>query len=322
MKIQIISPAPVGSRSGNNVTADRWAGLLTELGHAVEVTRSLTGSPDLLVALHARRSFDTIARFQRAWPQRPLVVALTGTDLYIDLPHSEEARQSLDWATRIVVLQPRALDALDQPRWREKTDVVIQSAVALCPRRPPDPEYFDVCVMGHLREVKDPFRTATAARLLPPESRIRVTHVGGALSPEYAAQAQQEERENARYRWLGDLPREEAQRVLAGSRLLVLTSRQEGGANVVSEALAMGVPVVSSRIAGSVGLLGSDYPGYFPAGDTAALSKLLWKLETEPEAYGELQARCEALWPMVQPDHERAAWSAVLRNLASQVEAA
>ena len=316
MKIQIITPAPAESRAGNNVTANRWAGLLTELGHAVEVTRSLTGCPDLLVALHARRSFGSVERFHRECPQRPLLVALTGTDVYSDLPHSAEARQSLDRATRIVVLQPRAVDALDQPSWREKAVVIFQSAVASTTRLPPDPEFFDVCVVGHLREVKDPFRTAEAARLLPSASRIRVTQIGAALSPEYAARAEAEERKNTRYRWLGDLPQDEAQRVIARSRLLVLTSRLEGGANVVSEALAIGVPVVSSRISGSLGILGEDYPGYFTPGDTAELAGLLRKLETEPEAYRELEAKCQALGPLVDPDRERAAWSALLRTLA------
>lgn len=315
MNIQIITPAPAGSRAGNNVTASRWARLLTDLGHEVEVTRDLSGAPDLLVALHARRSADFIERFHREWPRRPLLVALTGTDLYHDLPTSHEARQSLDRATRIVVLQPRAVDALDEPHWREKAEVIFQSAVASSSRLPPDPEFFDVCVVGHLREVKDPFRTAAAARLLPPDSRIRVTQIGAALSPEYAQRAEQEERENARYRWLGDLPQDEAQRLLARSRLLVLTSQLEGGANVISEALAIGVPVVSSRISGSVGILGDDYPGYFTTGDTAELARLLRKLETDPGAYRKLEARCEALRPLVDPNRERAAWSTLLQRL-------
>jgi glycosyltransferase involved in cell wall biosynthesis len=60
---------------------------------------------------------------------------------------------------------------------------------------------------------------------------------------------------NPRYRWLGELPRWQALRVLARSHVLVLSSLTEGGANVISEALALGVPIVASRIAGSMGLL-------------------------------------------------------------------
>jgi len=51
-------------------------------------------------------------------------------------------------------------------------------------------------------------------------------------------------------------------------RICLVTPQLEGGANVISEALALGVPVLSSCIGGSLGLLGADYAGYFRAGDT------------------------------------------------------
>jgi glycosyltransferase involved in cell wall biosynthesis len=140
-------------------------------------------------------------------------------------------------------------------------------------------------VLGHLRPVKDPFRTAEAARLLPASSRIRVLHAGAALSPAMEHQARAEEAINSRYRWLEDLPRWKALRLLARSRLLVLTSLMEGGANTISEAIAAGVPVLASRIPGSVGLLGTQYPGYFPVGDTAALAALLTRAETDTKFY-------------------------------------
>jgi putative glycosyltransferase (TIGR04348 family) len=314
MKIQIVSPAPAGSQAGNNVTAARWAGLLEQLGHSVSLARELEDTSDLLVALHARRSFPVIERARWDRPERPVFVALTGTDLYQDLPGSAEARQSLEWATRLLVLQPLAREALPEPL-RRKTRVIVQSAEA--PENPPapDPDVFEVCVMGHLRAVKDPFRTAAASRRLPPASRVRVTQVGAALAPEFAEQARSEERENPRYRWLGELPQAEALGVLARSRLLALTSRSEGGANVISEALACGTPVVSSHIPGSVGLLGAGYPGYFPAGDTAALAVLLHRAETEAAFYAHLRDACAVLASMVHPDRERDAWAALLREV-------
>ncbi len=321
MKIQIITPAALGSQAGNNITAGRWARLLTELGHRVEVARGFAGEPDLVVALHARRSFEAISAARVAARSRPVVVALTGTDLYGDLPHSAEARQALEWAARIVVLQPLALDELE-PRWKEKARVIVQSAEALASRAPsdsvdpPNADRFDVCVLGHLRAVKDPFRAAAASRLLHPGSRVRVIQAGAALSAEYAERARAEERENPRYRWLGELTQAEARRLLAQSRLLVLTSLSEGGANVISEALAVGTPIVSSRIPGSVGLLGADYAGYFPPGSETELARLLRRLETEARLYRCLQEQCAHLAPLVDPRRERAAWEALLNELA------
>jgi len=315
MRILMASPAPPGSQAGNNVTAARWAKLLAELGHQVLLSDDLSEHWDVLVALHARRSHELVARARTRHPERPVVVALTGTDLYQDLPAgSGSALESLGWADRIIVLQPLAREGL-APELRAKTRVILQSAEAPVDPPPPEPGIFEVCVLGHLRPVKDPFRAAEAARLLPTESRVMVTQVGAALSADATERARSEMKDNPRYRWLGELPRPEALRVLARSRLLALTSISEGGANVISEALAAGTPVVSSRIPGSVGLLGPDYPGYFAAGATSELAALLARAEADRAFYARLSSHCEELAPTVRPDRERAAWAELLREL-------
>ncbi len=316
MKILLVTPAPPGSRKGNRVTALRWARLLRQLGHRVAIRQQYSRERcDLLIALHARRSAPAVEAYRHAYPERPLVVALTGTDLYEDIRSDPAARRVLRLASRLVLLQPRGIDELAN-NLRAKARVIYQSAEAPRAGRSRRTGLFEVCVLGHLRPVKDPFRTAQAARLLPPSSRIRVLQVGSALTAVMAEQATAEAADNPRYRWLGDLPRPMALRVLARCRLLVLTSRLEGGANVVSEAIAAGVPVLSSHIAGSVGILGADYPGYFPVGDTASLAALLSRAETDPTFYGMLKAWCRKLQPLVRPARERNAWRQLLRELA------
>ena len=49
----------------------------------------------------------------------------------------------------------------------------------------------------------------------------------------------------------------------------------EGSCNAMCEALALGVPVIASRISGLIGTLGEDYPGYFAVEDTQALAEQL-----------------------------------------------
>lgn len=318
MRICLVTPAPSGSRKGNRVTAERWARLLRDLGHRVTVTVEYRGQRcDLLIALHAFKSYPSIRRFRDERPDDPLVLCLTGTDLYGDIHTHPEAQASLELATRLVVLQPLARDELPQPL-HHKVRVIFQSMPAPGIKSSPRREVFEVCVLGHLRSVKDPLRTAWAARLLPASSRLRVLHIGAALSDDLAERASSEQADNPRYRWLGERPRRQALRVLSRCRLLVLTSLLEGGANVISEALAVGVPVVSSRIAGSLGLLGADYAGYFPVGDTQALADLLLRAETNAEFYHTLCAQCAQRRPLFEPARERQSWQELLRELLSQ----
>jgi putative glycosyltransferase (TIGR04348 family) len=315
MNILLVTPAPPRSLKGNRVTALRWARLLRKLGHRVRIGQEYHGERcDVLVALHAGRSAASIARYRSEHPDAPLVLALTGTDLYGDIHTSLAAQRSLELANRYVVLQPEGIAELPE-HLQSRARVIYQSVVA--PRSLPQPRegIFEVCVMGHLRPVKDPFRTARAARLLPASSRIQILHLGAALSDDMAEQARAEMAENPRYRWLGERPRSQALRILARCRLLVLTSQLEGGANVISEALAVGVPVLSSRISGSIGLLGREYPGYFPYSDTQALADLLARAETEEAFYQELQRHCAQLPSLVDPERELRSWEGLLQEL-------
>lgn len=285
MKIELVTPVAPQSRQGNRTTALRWARILRSLGHRVKISQEFKGeSCDLLIALHARRSFASIARFRDLHPTLPLIVALTGTDLYGDIHRDPEAQHSLQLASRLIVLQPTGIDELPQ-ELRPKTRVVFQSAVGLKTPSIKSKTTFDVCVLAHLRPVKDPLRAAMASRFLPSSSRIRILQVGKALSEEMAERAQAETMANPRYQWLGELPRWQARRVLARSHVMVLSSTMEGGANAVSEALAVSVPILASNIPGSIGLLGADYPGYFPVADTLALKQLLHRAETDGRFY-------------------------------------
>jgi putative glycosyltransferase (TIGR04348 family) len=312
LSIRLVTPAPPEANNGNGVTAKRWAAILRELGHRVVVEEVYGGgSADVLVALHARRSAASIDRFRSLYPEAPIVLALTGTDVYHDIHVCDDARRSLDLATCFVVLQRLAMEQLPDA-FRSRCHVIHQSAVPPPGTASPRRDRFDVAVLAHLRPVKDPLRAAAAARLLPPDSAVLILHAGAALDEELACQARDEMAANDRYRWLGDLPRWKAQRLLARSRLLLVTSIAEGGANVISEALACSVPVVSSRIPGSVGLLGQGYPGYFTVGEEKELADVLGQAERDPAFYEELCAACEDLRTLFEPAREQAAWKAML----------
>jgi len=316
VKIQLVTPAPLKINNGNKITALRWAMILKKLGHRVQVRQVWDGKPcDVLVALHALRSADSIRRFHKAYPDKPLVVVLTGTDVYRDIHENQEAQQTLELATRLVALQSKALGELPK-QFHGKTQVIYQSAAAVRARPKNQKQIFNICVVGHLREEKDPLRTALAVRELSPDSRIQVTQVGLALDDKLGVAAKQESRLNSRYRWIGQLSHAKTRKLLAQSQLVCITSRMEGSSNVLSEALASGVPVVCSKISGLIGTLGNKFAGYFPVGDTQRLHRLLQRLETDRKFYQSLRRQCRGLAHLVKPQRELAAWRKLLNGLA------
>jgi len=164
--------------------------MLREANHRVRIDVEYGGeSADLLIAIHAWRSAASILRYRDRYPGGPLVVCLGGTDVNTFLKsHSETTLRSMEMADALICLHDLIGEALPA-QLRAKLHVVYQSALPLSGPRRPARRNFDVCVIGHLRDVKDPFRAALAARQLPADSRIRVIHLGKAHTAEFASQA-------------------------------------------------------------------------------------------------------------------------------------
>jgi len=289
--------------------------MLHELGHQAFIVQPGPAPPaDVLVALHARRSAESVRSARELRPAMKVIVALTGTDLYRDVHTDASARRSIELADRLVVLHGGAAAEL-APRLRRKVHVVPQSAPAMR-RLKPMRRWFEVLVVAHLRPEKDPLRAAQAARELDGDSRVRVVHAGAALSPQMRRAAMAEMRANSRYVWLGDLPGWKARRLIARARVLCITSEMEGGANVLSEAVAAGTPVLASRIPAMRAILGGGHPGLFRFGDTSALARLLRRAERDAHFLSELRRRSLQARPLLSPAKEKAALREVLAGLA------
>jgi putative glycosyltransferase (TIGR04348 family) len=316
-RIGIVAPARAESNNGNWHTAARWATHLRAVAE-VGIFERWEGQPlDVLIALHARKSAGSVAAFREKRPQGRIVLVMTGTDLYRDLPDDPLARQSIALADRIVVLQPRALDALPAEA-TAKARVVVQSAPEAHRRPRPGPGPRDTVrfiAIGHLRDVKDPLTLGRAAARLAGVPRIAVEHVGEALDAVLAARLAAVTHDCPNYRWLGGLPHAEVLARLQGADALVHPSRMEGGANAVIEAVQCGVPVLASDVAGNVGLLGEAYEGTFPVGDDAALAALMRRFADDAAFAATLARRCEALRAGFAPAAEAAAVRAVVGEL-------
>lgn len=321
-----MTPAPKGTTLGNRITANRWAKILRQLGHQVDVSVQFDGTDraDLLIALHATRSHESVSKWKSIAPRLPLIVCLTGTDLHIDLqenPHSasyRKAESSLQLADHIILLEPEGIHGIENSELREsvltKSSVIFQSACPVDSKPEPLHSCLEVSVIGHLREVKDPFRTAIAASLLPSDSKIKIVHLGGALSPEMEQQALKMQDANDRYQWLGSRPHAETMNRLAQSQLTVLTSQVEGAPGVISEAIVNQIPVLATRIPATLGLLGENYPGLFPFGETETLSRLLYQFERDSGFREELNHHIKKLRPHFIMEAEVFSWDQLLKS--------
>ena len=307
---------------GNQTTATRLATLLQELGHSVVMCKNFDrGQFDLLIALHARRSARSIKLFHKLNVHLPIILILTGTDLYHDIHSNKSAQESLEHATRLVTLQK--LGTLELPyRLRKKTKSIVQSATETHNSRTKSfsHEGFQIAVVGGLRPVKDPFRSAMAVRSLPKLSSVNVLHVGPAMSHQMEKRALTESERNPRYQWIGEQTYRATRQIILESDLLVLSSRSEGGANVICESISDSTPILASRIPGSVGILGEHYPGYFPTGDTQELRRLILLAETDPAFMQKLRVCCHRLKKVVSPERERRSWENLLEDIHLRVK--
>jgi glycosyltransferase involved in cell wall biosynthesis len=232
------------------------------------------------------------------------VVVLTGTDVYGSSLHNRAATSALETAGAIVTLQPLAIVRLPK-RLQKKAIAVLQSArrVSVKRKKPPSAPV-RLCVIGHLRREKDPLRAAYALRYLKDE-KVEVLQAGSTIDSRYGGRIKAIEARDARYRYLGEMSRTRALHLLAGCDALVLSSRSEGGANVASEAIANGIPVLASRIDGNAGVLGKRYAGYYPVGSSKALAALVDRFIHDREFARSLRRQIRALRPSVNPKAER-----------------
>ncbi len=311
-----MTPALADANNGNWRTAHRWARMLAE-AYRVRLAPAWDGGREaLMIALHARRSAASVAAWRAQAGGRPLVLVLTGTDLYRDLGVDTAAQAALWQADRLVVLNELGARALP-PALRARARVVLQS----CPSRSPlhkTGRHLRALMVGHLRAVKSPETYFAAARRLAPRRDILLDHIGAALEPHYVEAATALMAECPHYRWLGARPYLATRARIQAAHVLVHPSVLEGGAHVVIEAIASGTPVLASGIDGNVGLLGADYPGYFEAGDAEALATRLQRLRDDPSMLARLRDRCAARAPRFDPGHERAALRSLLHELLEQ----
>ena len=314
--IVIVSPALSDANNGNWQTAKRWASLLGKQ-YRTRIIRqwpdAQAQSDDVLLALHARRSAESVAAWHAQRGSQRLVLALTGTDLYRDIHTDTQAQQSLDFASRLIVLQHLGLNEL-KAEHRAKAHVVLQSTtsrktVAKTTRR------LRAVMVGHLRDEKSPQTLLAAARMLQAREDIGIELIGAGLDEKLAQYATDTVASCATFHWAGALKHAQTRAKIQRAHVLVHTSKMEGGAHVIMEAVCSGTPVVASDIAGNMGMLGDDYAGYFPVGNAGALAHMLQRCKDEPKFIDHLKQQCAMRAPLFAPQAELKALLQVIQSL-------
>ena len=251
----LVTPYLADANNGNWRTAARWARLLAPDYRVI--VQAATDTPTqgraadavALIALHARRSHAAVAAWRAAFPERPAIVALTGTDLYKDLPAGDAAAQSsLAHADALFVLQD------DAPRTSPRRSASVPRWCSSRPARcaPGPASVPTVCTVYWLP-------TCATKRIRPPPSPrgarcphrgASVTMIGAALDPALGCAARDLAAADSRVQWKGPRTHPWTRQAIKRAHLLVVPSRMEGGANVVVEAVTAGTAVLGCRMSG------------------------------------------------------------------------
>ncbi len=312
----IVTPALAAANNGNWQTAHRWARMLQPAYRVGLTDRWSGGDESLMIALHARRSAASIQAWRAAQAHRPLMLVLTGTDLYRDIDNDAQAQHSLALADALVVLNEMGPQRLPEDM-RDKAHIILQSCTKRAPMHRTD-RHLRALMVGHLRNEKDPRTYWRAAQRLAPRTDLLFDHIGDALDPGLGTEAKALAHAHPRFRWLGGLPHGTVRRRIQAAHVLVHASRMEGGAHVVIEAIRSGTPVVASRIDGNLGLLGKDYEGLFEPGDDAALAALLASARDDPSILPRMSGQLAKRSALFEPEAERAALHHLVGSLLAR----
>jgi putative glycosyltransferase (TIGR04348 family) len=309
----LVTPYLAAANNGNWRTAARWSRLLsphyrTIVQAATEpVAMGRAANAEAMIALHARRSHAAIAAWRALRPGQPHAVVLTGTDLYRDWPAGDaDTHDAMDHADALFVLQDDALAQLP-PALQRRTHVVFQSARSLQPWPQKRDDRLHCVLVAHLREEKDPATAFNAWRALPRALPATLTVIGAALDPALGQAANELAAADPRVQWLGPRAHPWTRQAIKRAHLLLVPSRMEGGANVVVEAVTAGTAVLGSRMSGNVGMLGSDYQGWFDVGDAAGLAALVTRCAGQRVFLHHLEHQCALRAPLFSPQAEAAA---------------
>lgn len=316
MKILVTTPYERDSLQGNTVTAKRVVSILIEAGMDANLLSKgePVGFADVMIGLHARKSAHFIDEFLAVNPAGKVIVYLTGTDLYDEIPNgSGICEKSMDLADALVVSQEASLASVPE-RHRSKAVVVHKSIQLpmLESRVGVDSKLFTV--IGHLRAVKQPFIAVESIQLL--DDSLRLVMLGKEVDSDSGEISRKWQAQEFRFKWLGGVEYREALQWIQRSVATINTSLLEGGANSVGESIVLGVPVLASKIEGNIGMLGDDYAGYFSPDSKQELADLIHRVIHDFDFLQKLREQVNMRGKKFLRENEKRDWINVIQKIA------
>lgn len=315
MKIRIFKPETETLECGVNSQTDRLRRVSEKLGFEASV-----------VPENYQHEANTAAIFLQAVDSQPglrrakaagakTVLILTGSDINVHLK-GDEARKAEIFSTCDVIVCMHPLIKRKVPKQfqdqlhfiRQSFDDSAQPATARLTKA--------FSYVANIRRIKRPETVLRAADFLR-DTDLEIVHAGGVWGEEYSCWPNYNGLPHAQnYRWLGGQTHAESLALIGSSRATIVASEAEGGSNVLSEAIVLGTPVITSNNECCVGLLGSNYPGIFDIGDSRGLSELIRRAAFDEDFYSDLVARTSELRSGFTFDTEVAAWREVFANMS------
>ena len=313
--VLIHSPYPRQRSQGNAVTAKRMVNLLRDSGLAAALHER--GDAPLkakcLIALNGRKGAEEIFKFLQRQPDNPVIALLTGTD--VNHPEMEQpdsiTRKALELSTAIVSLHDGFAHRIPK-HLLEKTEVIYPSVMLPdpldhSPSKPPK-----VIIAGNFRAEKNPSLMMKAVREMK-ESPLHFHAYG--QGGDYQRDLERTAAECPHFYFHGVKEHDVLLGEMQAAHVLLNTSTQEGGANAICEAIALGLPVVASRIAGNMGMLGENYAGFFPVEEVTKLIEILGRAAKNHDFYQLLKEQIATRAPLFSHQRETEQWVNLIHRM-------
>ena len=301
MKIALVSPYTLPVCRGNSLTVQRLFEGLSGRGHFVRLFNSSHAAPedlgafapDIVHSLHALHPLDWLQR-SGAIGACPWVATMTGTDYAAPVPHA--VLRQLEESCALVVFHAEAAESVRErfPVLADRLHVIAQAVQvpkqhvrreSLRQELEIEPDELVVFMAAGLRPVKNiGYALEAFALFKKAHPHAQLLLAGPRLDEEESSRLLAAGARIEGFSYLGEVPHPRVLELLQACDIFLNTSVQEGMPGAVMEAMAAGLAVVATDVAGNRALIANGHTGMLvPLHAPVALADALRNLAASAE---------------------------------------